>query len=342
MITKTSLQKLFQLNNKIKIPLYRQIIKNIIENIHNNNLSIGDKLPSINSICKEFNLSRDTVVKSYDILKEKGIITAVHGKGFYINNSRSEIKTNVFVLFDAQHTSYKEELFKGMQEVVKDKASLDIYSHHYNPIFFRDLITKYRNDYEYYVIMPFKNKLVEESLKKLDPKKVLLLDIAISTKKTDYSSIFQSHDFGFENALGDALDSIRKYKKLFLVYPQEKHHPISTKNSFLKFCQQNGIEYQVEHDLDESLLQKNNAYFVIEDDDLVSLIKYCRKMNFKLGKDIGCLTYNDTPFKTILEGGITTVSIDFYQMGKLVGKQICRPVQINTVVPTYLFKRKSL
>ncbi|WP_332913348.1 substrate-binding domain-containing protein [Algoriphagus boritolerans] len=43
---------------------------------------------------------------------------------------------------------------------------------------------------------------------------------------------------------------------------------------------------------------------------------------FKLGRDIGVISYNDTPLKEILADGITTISTDFHQMGKTIAEQI--------------------
>lgn len=336
------LHSLFHVDNGFKTPLYKQLINNVLSNIKNNNLVIGDKLPSINSICKEFQLSRDTVIKAYDFLKEKGILTAVQGRGFYINNSRSDVKTNVFILFDAQHTSYKEMLFKGMKKCVGNRANLDIFSHHYNPVFFKDVIEKYRNDYEYFVIMPFSHPYVFESIGKIDSNKILLLDIAVDFPERRYAYIFQSHDGELKRILYKGLSRLKKYKKIVLVYPEEKHHPIETKKAFTAFCDENCIDYEIRHDLNNIAIQKHMAYFIIEDDDLVCLIKYIRMKHLKLGRDIGCITYNDTPYKEIIEGGITTISVDFYKMGEMVGDYILNPLHIEKYVSTYFILRNSL
>ncbi len=336
------LQQLFRPNNGFKTPLYKQLINNVLSNINNNNLNVGDKLPSINSICSEFKLSRDTVVKAYDYLREKGILTAVHGKGFYINNSVANVKRNVFILFDAQHTPYKEMLFKGLKNYVGTRANLDIFSHHYNPSFFRDTIERYRNDYEYFVLMPFDHKYVFESICKIDSDKILLLDIAVDFPDNKYSYIFQSHDRGLKKALYKGLRKIKKYEKFILVYPEERHHPLETKSAFINFCLENDIEYELMHDLSSASLKRNYVYLIIEDDDLVSLVKFVKKRKLKMGKDIGCIAYNDTPYKELIEGGITTISIDFLKMGEMVGHYILEPQFIKKLVPTHFILRNSL
>ena len=44
------------------VPKYRQIINSIYHAIDRKLLKKGDKIPSINQICADFNLSRDTVM----------------------------------------------------------------------------------------------------------------------------------------------------------------------------------------------------------------------------------------------------------------------------------------
>jgi len=74
----------FVVKDGIQQPKYQQIIAGIVEAISRKRLRVGDELPSINQVCHEFLLSRDTVVKAYEDLKKRGIIEAAHGKGYYI------------------------------------------------------------------------------------------------------------------------------------------------------------------------------------------------------------------------------------------------------------------
>ena len=61
---------------------------------------------------------------------------------------------------------------------------------------------------------------------------------------------------------------------------------------------------------------------VLAESDLVNLVKKSREQLLKLGKEIGIISYNDTPLKEILAQGITTISTDFEQMGKTIANQI--------------------
>ena len=44
-------------------------------------------------------------------------------------------------------------------------------------------------------------------------------------------------------------------------------------------------------------LRAKDAYIIIEEMDLVNLVKQTRDKQFVLGQDIGIISYNDTPLK---------------------------------------------
>ena len=70
-----------------KIPKYQQVVDTIVSDIELGIVKVGDKIPSINETSEEYYLSRDTVEKAYKILRKRGIITAVRGKGFYVSST---------------------------------------------------------------------------------------------------------------------------------------------------------------------------------------------------------------------------------------------------------------
>ena len=52
----------------------------------------------------------------------------------------------------------------------------------------------------------------------------------------------------------------------------------------------------------------------------VNLVKQVREKRLRLGKDIGIISYNDTPLKELL--GITVISTDFKVMGETAADMI--------------------
>ena len=81
---------------------------------------------------------------------------------------------------------------------------------------------------------------------------------------------------------------------------------------------------------------------VIEEADLVDIIKRAATRNLKLGKNIGVITYNDTPFKEILAGGISVLSTDFAQMGETMADMVKKHSREKVKNPFKLILRNSI
>ncbi|MBR4027888.1 MAG: GntR family transcriptional regulator [Lachnospiraceae bacterium] len=80
-----------KLLQNIGIPIYQQIADQIREDILSEKLKQGEYLPSIRSLAKELKISVITTMKAYELLAEEGLVTAVQGKGFYVNAQDSEM-----------------------------------------------------------------------------------------------------------------------------------------------------------------------------------------------------------------------------------------------------------
>jgi DNA-binding transcriptional regulator YhcF (GntR family) len=323
-------------------PKYRQIIEAVLEGVGEGRLRRGDPLPSINEASETWTLARETVVKAYADLKERGIITSQPGKGFYVATDHVARVTNVFVLFDVLLTPYKERLYDGIRHELEGRAQLDFYFHHHNPEVFCKLLGDAIGRYSYYVVMPFPDARVREALARLDQDKLLLLDIDIDYPGKRCAVIRQSHDAELERALDAALDRLRPYRRFTLVFRPEWNHPRVIPEAFRRFCQRHELAHAVVHDVDTGAIEPGDAFFVIEDEDLVALVKHARQHGLTVGRDLGILSYNETPFKEIVESGITTVSVDFEAMGRRAAREIMERTGAEVLVPTDLILRGSL
>ena len=81
-------------------PKYLHVVNLILEDIEKGKLKVGDRIPSINETSFDLLLSRDTVEKAYNELRDRGIISSVRGKGFYISSRKMEQKMRVVLLFN--------------------------------------------------------------------------------------------------------------------------------------------------------------------------------------------------------------------------------------------------
>ncbi|MBD5526869.1 MAG: GntR family transcriptional regulator [Acetatifactor sp.] len=73
------------------VPIYQQIAEQLKEDILAGKLREGEYLPSIRGLAKDLKISVITTMKAYELLAEEGLVTAMQGKGFYVNAQDSEM-----------------------------------------------------------------------------------------------------------------------------------------------------------------------------------------------------------------------------------------------------------
>ncbi len=327
------------LSNDSSAIKYRQIVNAITDAIQGGKLKSGDKLPSINELCKRWNLSKDTVQNAYNELKSKGIVSSLPGKGYYIESSNIRLTHNIFVLFD-ELNSFKEDLYHSFVESLSKSTKTDIYFHHFNRKLFDQLIEEAKGHYTAYVIMPAKFKNTLPQLQNLNGR-VIILDQLPRDLKGHFPAIFQNFKEDTYNALLSGKALIEKYNTLIMVHPGGKE-PEEQYKGFLKFCREAGINHQLINNVEGRKIKKGEAYIVIWDRDLVWLSLECRKMGFVPGKDIGIISYNDSALKTIVGDGITTISTDFRQMGRTLAELATNKTTRQVQNPSSLNIRGSL
>jgi len=300
---------------------YKLVVNHVIDRISNRTYKKGDWIPSINEFIKNYKLSRATVFAGLIELKSRGIIDSNPGVGYYVASTQISFQQKIFLLFN-EFNVFKEDLYNSFMESVGKSASVDIYFHNYNRKVFETLVNESIGMYTTYIIMSGKFEGIGTLLDQLNGK-VYLLDHFHPELKGKYSAVFQNFEKDTYEALVYGEDYIKKYDQIIMIQKDEKE-PFERYDGLKKF----GKEYGIKTDMIESAknisIQKGTAYMVVNDRDLVYLIKEAQKQNYLLGKDFGIVSYNETPLKEVLEGGITTLSTDFILMGKTMAKLIKR------------------
>ncbi|MEX0882684.1 MAG: GntR family transcriptional regulator [Cyclobacteriaceae bacterium] len=323
---------LIRLDENSRIPKYHQIINSIIEDIEMGQLVVGDKIPSINEISEEHYLSRDTVEKAYNQLKKKKIILSVKGKGYYVAKNVSFSKLRVLFLLN-KLSNYKLKTYNSFIDSMGTDAQVDLNIYHCDPHLLLNILNENMDAYDYYVIMPhFKDsnlhhynldKKVMECLEKISADRLIIVDNQIPELGDKVSTIYQDFKNDIYNALSEGVCRLQHYQKLMLVYPSSTVYPYPREilMGFKKFCS----DFEFDHEILETIypemeLQPKDAFVVIEENDLVNLVKQIREQNYEIGKGIGVVSYNDTPLKELL--GITVISTDFKVMGETAAYMI--------------------
>ncbi len=314
----------------------QQLIHAVSEAINLGILKEGDFLPSVNQLNKDSGISRDTIFKAYSILKQRSIISSTPTKGYFVASE----SYRVFVLLD-DFSAFKEQLYKSFRSNLPDSYSVDLLFHHYNPEIFDQLILNSLGRYSMYIVMNIDNKSMEDVVRKIDPKKLLILDMG-NDPKNEVSSLTQDFNQAVYNCLNSGLELIQKYKEFILVFPKNTPHPTETIDAFNRFCDDNKVSHAVLDQIENREVLPGQAYLVIKDSDLVKIVKDCKKNGYKIGSEVGIISYNDAPMKEIVGSGITVISTDFVRMGKECANFIESKEKVSEIIPTQLIIRGSM
>lgn len=330
-----------RIDSKSDVPKFQQIVDGICHAVHTKALSPGRSLPSVNEMRAKHSLSRDTVVKAYDDLKRRGVVVSEPGKGYYVATDSVRDHLRIFLLFD-ELSPYKQTLFAAFKKAIGHKAQADVAFHHYNIDVYRTLLFKARGRYSVYAAMPYEHPEIPEILNSVATGRLFVLD-RIERVGLAYPCLYQDFETGIYESLVAAADRIRKYQRLALVFPKPSEHPLSLIPGFRRFCHEFRVQHSVLHSLKERDIQRDVAYLVIDDDDLVVVMEHSRKEAWRLGRDVGLISYNDTPMKKVVgDGGVTVISTDFAAMGRRAAEMILSGDTGRAVNPTRLILRNSL
>jgi DNA-binding transcriptional regulator YhcF (GntR family) len=318
---------------------YKQLVHGIERAISEKRLSLNDKLPSINKVALANGLSRDTVLQAYDELKKRGLIYSILGKGYFVKSLGFHHEQHLFLLFD-ELNSFKEMIYNGFIEEIKEKAELDIYFHHFNSQVFQKLISESVGKYSKYIIMPSNLPNTYEAIAKLPKEDVYILD-QTNENLSHFPSVYQDFAKDMKRGLTEVQSRLKYYRKLFLIYPGNKE-PIGMVEGFQDFCSEIKFPSEVIHSVEENSIQKGAVFVIPNDDHLVEVIEITKSKNLEIGKHIGIISYNDIPLKKVIENGITTISTDFYQMGKTMGRMVLSGKKQRLENPSRIVLRQSL
>jgi DNA-binding transcriptional regulator YhcF (GntR family) len=325
-------------------PKYLQLANSFIKAIREGNINKDDVLPSINELSFEFEISRDTAEKGYKYLKQIGILGSVPGKGYFIKSTEINQPLKIFLLFN-KLSAHKKIIYDAFTNTLGGMASIDFYIYDNDFAFFKRLIQNNKNDYTHYVIVPHFLEAGENAYREINtiPKdKLVLLDKLVPGVNGKYAAVFENFESDIYDALEQSLERLTKYHTIKIIFPAYTYHPVEILQGFYRFCDQYAFNYKVVNDISTEPIKEGEVFIILMEDDLVVLIEKILATTMKVGKDIGVISYNETPLKKIILDGITTISTDFQLMGEKTAQMILENSKEHFEVPFRITLRPSL
>jgi GntR family transcriptional regulator len=74
----------FRLDSKSGVPVYRQLIDQVLVAIASGGLNPGDQLPTVRQLAVDLSINPNTVVRAYKELEIRGMLTTQQGTGTFI------------------------------------------------------------------------------------------------------------------------------------------------------------------------------------------------------------------------------------------------------------------
>lgn len=74
----------FDIHPDSPIPIFEQIVSQVIFNIASGGLAVGDLIPSVRELAVRLNVHPNTVAKAFQELERLGVVTARRGRGMEV------------------------------------------------------------------------------------------------------------------------------------------------------------------------------------------------------------------------------------------------------------------
>lgn len=146
-----------------------------------------------------------------------------------------------------------------------------------------------------------------------------------------------------EEELTTLYDKLKRYEALHVVFNDRfQFIPNELLSGIHQFYGETQYPITIERDFDVKNLRKGHCYMAISERDLAIILKEMHRRSWEPHEDIGLLSFDDTPLKELLAGGITTISTDFARMGETAAQLITQGKTRRIANPWVLHDRGSL
>jgi GntR family trehalose operon transcriptional repressor len=106
---------------------YEQIYNEIIEQIEQELLKEGDKIPSETELMEQYEASRGTVRKAVDLLQERGYVQKIHGKGVFVLRKKNiEFRLGGIVSFKEEYERLNRQIITTVVEMEQVSADKEL------------------------------------------------------------------------------------------------------------------------------------------------------------------------------------------------------------------------
>ena len=331
-----------------KTPLYKQLLSQFENAIHDGTLAPGALLSSMNDLSARTGISKETVKKAYGILCEKGLIVPKQGKGFYVADQDSDAHLSVLVLFD-KISVYKQTLFNSLATTLGDKAELTILTHNQSLELLEYYLDNYLDRFDFYVVTPHvpldeaSQERARRLMARIPNRKLVMLDRLLPGYAGNYAAVYQDFENDIYYGLTQGLDRFLPSSRLKVITLPTSLYGALIRKGIERFSAEHGIpvEYLTQT---PPHIGKGDTFLILNsqlDSGLAGLARQIKAQNLVIGRDVRIISYNEFDLYEIVLGGLTTISADFQQMGRLAAEMILEKKSAKIHCDFHLTRRST-
>ncbi|MGN6511022.1 MAG: GntR family transcriptional regulator [Chitinophaga sp.] len=334
----TVFEKIRELEQVPSYSKHDRIVQGVINAITEKVIGLDDVLPSVNSMIRELEFSRETIMKGYRELISRGLIESKNRLGYFVANDNTEQTMKVALLMYNLDT-FEEQFYRNFRQQLGSGVDLNVFFHHGNIDIFETILLQSKGKYGMYVVAPIPHPRTRELLEAIPRSKFLMFD-RYEPLEGEFSHITQEFKQSSYNAFSALTEEIRQFDEMIFFHSPQSLDPKEIVTSFKKFLKDKGIKGRLLPEFIPGSVEKGKVYFTLDNFAMWAIMKECKEKKLKPGRDIGLLSHNDEPAKEIT--GITTYSTDFSLMGRMAGQAVMSREKVQLTIPTVLARRNTL
>ena len=339
----------FKINTAGNTAIYKQLVSIVEHGLHDGSIAAGELLPSMNELAAKLSISKETVKKAYGILVERGVIVPKQGKGFYAADMSARSRIQVLVIFD-KFSVYKQILFNAFAEKLGDTAEITILNHNQSIDLLEYFLDNNLDHYDYYVVaphFPLDDKTQSRAMKqvaRIPYRKLIQLDRLQPGLTGNFGAVYQDFENDIYSGLQEGITSPRKKTKRLrvLTLPTSLYGPVICQG-IARFAADYFLPVEFMDGIPEEILP-GDTFLVLNsqlDAGLVGLVRKIAEKGYTIGKDVFIVSYNEYETNELVLGGLTTVSTDFPEMGRIAAGMILSHKLDKVHSPFHMTKRNT-
>jgi len=337
-----------QIDASGKDPIYKQLVTQVEKALHAGKLKAGEQIPSMNELAATLDISKETVKKSYGILVDKGVIVPKQGKGFYAADVNTDVKPQVLVIFD-KFSVYKQILFNAFAEKLAGRAEITILNHNQSINLLEHYLDDNLDRFDYYILAPHfpldaptQAKVVKQ-LARIPFRKLIMLDRLQPHFPGNYGAVYQDFENDIYQGLTEGLGPKRRTRMMRVItLPMSLYGSHITKG-VKRFTTEYDIPVEFLNAVPEDI-RPGDTFLVLNsqlDAGLVSLARKIQQAGLRIGEDVFIVSYNESDMNELVLGGLTTVSTDFREMGRLAAEMVLSHHLTKEHCPFHMNRRRT-